>query len=205
MVVYRVILSKTINYRYIHLLLSLKVPKIKVKHLRNKRRKAFEEYLNAVCKDKEEKIEKYKRREERLVRILKENKQTIKGLKQRIDKGSEHPLYNYAIFYKLAIASSVYFIYILLHLLLYDLEPLLFYFPVVPDGNRYIGTWLITVSFIYVSILLAGIEGFYLPLLIAFKTVNFYPVRLFPLLYYLTAPLTNAIISLVYPTKGLYL
>lgn len=158
-----------------------------------------------TVKGKEEKIEKCKRREERLVNILKENEQTIEGLEQRIDEGSEHPPYNHATFYELAMAPSVHFTYILLHLLLCDSEPLPFCFPGVPDGDGWVGAWLIGVSYIYVSILLAGVEGVHSPLLTAFETVNFYPVRLFPLLHCLTAPSTNAIISLVHLTEGLCL
>ena len=60
-----------------------------LQHLREERREASNEYICAVFEDKEEEIEKYRRREERLVKMLKDKELLIKELETSIDEGRE--------------------------------------------------------------------------------------------------------------------
>jgi len=69
--------------------LKLKDTQNELQCLRNQRQEASNEYLRAICGDVEEEIEKYKRREKRLVRMVKEKKQTIERLEKEIDEGRE--------------------------------------------------------------------------------------------------------------------
>ncbi len=55
----------------------------------NQRQKAFNEYLHVICEDVEEKIEKYKRWEKRLMRMMKKKKQIIERLEKEIDEKRE--------------------------------------------------------------------------------------------------------------------
>ena len=71
------------------LTLELKDSQNELQGLRNKRQKASNEYLRAICGDVEEEIEKYKRREEKLVRRVEEKEQAIERLEKRIDEGRE--------------------------------------------------------------------------------------------------------------------
>ena len=66
--------------------LKLKDTQNELQCLRNQRQKAFNEYLRAICENVEEKIEKYKRREKRLMRMVKKKKQIIERLEKEIDE-----------------------------------------------------------------------------------------------------------------------
>ncbi len=66
--------------------LKLKDTQNELQCLRNQRQKAFNEYLRAICENVEEKIEKYKRREKRLMRMMKKKKQIIERLEKEIDE-----------------------------------------------------------------------------------------------------------------------
>ena len=57
--------------------------------LRDERREASKEHLSAIRKDQEEQIEKWKRKEGRLVEVLEEKEQFINGLEKKLDEGSE--------------------------------------------------------------------------------------------------------------------
>ena len=60
-----------------------------VRHLREERREASNEHVCAVFEDREEEIEKCRRREERLVKMLKDKELLIKELETSIDEGRE--------------------------------------------------------------------------------------------------------------------
>lgn len=60
-----------------------------LQHLREERREASNEHICAVFEDKEEEIEKCRRREERLVKMLKDKELLIKELETSIDEGRE--------------------------------------------------------------------------------------------------------------------
>ncbi|MCJ1486650.1 hypothetical protein MMC06_006828 [Schaereria dolodes] len=69
------------------LTLKLEDTQSEVQSLRNERREASKEYMRAVRAGVEEQIDKFKKREERLVRIVEEKEQVIEGLENRIDEG----------------------------------------------------------------------------------------------------------------------
>lgn len=78
------------HQRQIHsLTIELDATKSEVRQLRDERREAFKEHLSAVRRNAEKEIECYKRREERLARMVEEKEQTIEGLERRIDERKE--------------------------------------------------------------------------------------------------------------------
>jgi hypothetical protein len=72
------------------LILKFEDTQNEVQSLRKERRKAFKQHLRAVCGNSEEEIEKHKRKEERLMKMMKEREQIIEGLDKRIEEGREH-------------------------------------------------------------------------------------------------------------------
>lgn len=70
--------------------LKLEDTQNEVQSLRKERRKASKQHLRAVCGNSEEEIEKHKRKEERLMKMVKEREQIIEGLDKRIEEGREH-------------------------------------------------------------------------------------------------------------------
>ena len=60
-----------------------------VRHLREERRDASDEYTRAILEDREEEIEKCRRREERLIKTLKNKELFIKDLESSMDEGRE--------------------------------------------------------------------------------------------------------------------
>jgi len=60
-----------------------------VQRLRNERREAHKEHLRAVCEDKEDEIEKFKRREERLIKMVEGKEQIIERVEKNLEVGRE--------------------------------------------------------------------------------------------------------------------
>ena len=68
---------------------ELEDAKEEVRRLRNERREASERHIRAVCKDQDEEIETCRRREETLIKMLKDKEQYITEMEQRLDEGRE--------------------------------------------------------------------------------------------------------------------
>ena len=60
-----------------------------VRRLRDERREVSKQLICAVCEDRYKEIEKCRRREDRLVKMLRDKEQIIKEMEQRLDEGWE--------------------------------------------------------------------------------------------------------------------